>query len=70
MIDYWDARDRLAEDLRLGLVAQNPAAMVDRVAACTGAGRDAAAETVERFIRDLSRELGRHRLHKNQHGPQ
>jgi hypothetical protein len=55
---YWDFREKLAGDVRGGLV-QNPTAktLVDHAAEKYGLSRDVAAGHVERFMRDLKQGL-------------
>ena len=59
--DYFRLRDALATDLRRDRVSADPVDMVAHVVSCGGVGRDAAAEIVERFLRDVRREVVRHR---------
>lgn len=54
-INYFDMRDRLADALRTRKAGKNPGArqMAEYAAKTFGLSRDDAAETVERFMRDL-----------------
>lgn len=60
-INYFDMRDRLAGALREGKAGKNPGArqLADYVHRTFGVSLDEAAETVERFMRDLKTGLKR-----------
>lgn len=56
LLSYFDFRDRLAGDLRRGLVRPNPAALVEHAAFCAGISHSLAADWVRRFLAGLQRE--------------
>lgn len=60
-INYFDMRDRLASALRDGKAGKNPGArkLVEYTASTFGVSLDEAAETVERFMRDLKTGIKR-----------
>jgi hypothetical protein len=60
-LDYYDARDRLASDVKARIVAAEPGALIDHVADRANVGRARAAEWVERFLADADRHLERRR---------
>lgn len=64
-INYFDMRDRLAGALRRGSAGKNPGArdLVEYATREFGLSRDDAAETVERFMRDL--KTGREKRRKS-----
>lgn len=53
---FYDFRDRLAGDLRRGLVRPDPAALVEHGAFCAGIERAQAADWTWRFLAALQRE--------------
>ena len=59
-IAYFNARDRLAADVRRGDVSSTPSETVAHVACCGGFPPHEAAEIVERFQAGIVRDLARH----------
>lgn len=58
---YFRWREELAADLRRGIAPQDSVGMVQHVFDRSGLTRTESAEFVERFLKDLRRDLGRRR---------
>jgi RimJ/RimL family protein N-acetyltransferase len=58
---YFDFRNRMATDLRAGIVHAEPEAMIAHVADRANTGQALAAEWTERFLADADRHLERRR---------
>ena len=56
-LSYFEFRDQLAADMRMGLCGQSPESIMARARACSGLDPALAAEWTERFWRDLQRGL-------------
>jgi hypothetical protein len=59
-LKYYDLRDHIAGDLLRGIAPQHIDGLVEHLRERGGLTRGGAAQTVERFMLDLRRELARH----------
>ncbi len=58
-MNYWQAREYLASDLRNGLCPKTAEAMVDHIATCGNVNVAESAEYVARFFNDINRDIAR-----------
>lgn len=65
-MNYFDMRDKIAGAIRKGSVGKNPGAkeLVNFASSNFGVSLDEAAETVERFMRDLKTGINRRKKHE------